>query len=247
MNRSAEVPLSDALLCEACGYNLTGVPRDGLCPECGQAIAESLPSLRRPPVWETAERPGYRQWLATSSAVILHTNRFFRQLAPRGDMERAARFARWHELLVCALFGLCLTLQLRWMLILPSRYSLTNSAASVVAAVAMVPLIFACVVVLRLATRLAVRLTQWEARYRGLRLPLPVVQRAMHYHAAHYVPVAIVATLTVAGYHLAVALDVLSELQGPRFLYVLSAEVLLGAAYLFETYWIAMRKLMWAN
>ena len=247
MNRSAEVPLSDALLCEACGYNLTGVPREGRCPECGVAIAESLPSLRRPPAWERAERPDYRQLLATSRAVIFHPSRFFRQLTPHGDLARSGAFARRHELFVCILFGLCLALQLRWMLILPSRYSLTNTAASIVAAVALVPLILASIVVLRLTTRLAVRATQWEASYRGLRLPQPVVQRAMHYHAAHYIPVAVVATLTVAGYHLLVAVDVLSEMQGPRFLYVLSAEVLLGAFYLFETYWIAMRKLMWAN
>ncbi|MFI5377819.1 MAG: hypothetical protein ACHRHE_00815 [Tepidisphaerales bacterium] len=246
MNRSAEIPLPDALLCEACGYNLTGVPREGQCPECGVAIARSLPSLRRAPAWETGERPGFWPWLAVSSGVVFHPGRFFRELTPRGDMGRSARFAAGHELLVCALFGLCLALQLRWMLILPGRFSMANAAASV-AAVALVPLIFASLVVLRLATRLAVRLTRWEAGYRGLRLPLPVVQRAMHYHAAHYIPVAIMVTVTVVGYHGLVALDVLSELHGPGFLYVLSAEVLAGAAYLFETYWIAMRKLMWAN
>src|SRR5688500_19760425 len=35
---------------------------------------------------------------------------------------------------------------------------------------------------LTLTTRLAARLSAWESAYRGLRLPLPVVTRALHYH-----------------------------------------------------------------
>lgn len=36
----------DTLLCEACGYVIDGMPRDGQCPECGKAVAESLPERR---------------------------------------------------------------------------------------------------------------------------------------------------------------------------------------------------------
>ena len=32
-----------------------------------------------------------------------------------------------------------------------------------------------------------------------------------------------------------------------RYLYILSAEVILGALYLFKTYWIGMRNMMFAN
>ena len=74
----------------------------------------------------------------------------------------------------------------------------------------------------------------------------PVVLRGLHYHAAHYLPVALVALVTVAGYQV---LD-LSRL-GPnapvRYLYVLCGEVVAGAGYLFHTYWIAMRNMMYAN
>ena len=31
------------------------------------------------------------------------------------------------------------------------------------------------------------------------------------------------------------------------YLYVLSAEVIIGAIYLFQTYWIGMRNMMYAN
>lgn len=34
------------LLCENCGYVLSGLDRDGACPECGRPIAQSLPSAR---------------------------------------------------------------------------------------------------------------------------------------------------------------------------------------------------------
>jgi len=42
-----------------------------------------------------------------------------------------------------------------------------------------------------------------------------------------------------------------SELLGPQtalaYLYILSAEVILAAGYLFKTYWIAMKNMMFAN
>jgi hypothetical protein len=59
--------------------------------------------------------------------------------------------------------------------------------------------------------------------------------------------VAVVVFLTVAGYHLALAAGWLDELSGVRYLYVLSIEVLAGSAYLFKTYWIGMRNMLYAN
>lgn len=34
------------LLCEDCGYVIEGLPREGNCPECGKAVAQSLPERR---------------------------------------------------------------------------------------------------------------------------------------------------------------------------------------------------------
>ena len=52
---------------------------------------------------------------------------------------------------------------------------------------------------------------------------------------------------TVAGYYLAVRRRWLSEETSVRYLIVLCTEVLIGAAYLFKTYWTGMKNTMYAN
>lgn len=94
---------------------------------------------------------------------------------------------------------------------------------------------------------LAARLTAWEARYRELRLPLPVVLRSLDYHAAHYVPVALLGLSTVVGYRLLHDYRILDFRSDVPYLYVLCGEVIIGATYLFVTYWTAMRSIMYAN
>ena len=95
---------------------------------------------------------------------------------------------------------------------------------------------------------LAARLTHWEASYRGLRLTLPVVRRGLYFHAIHYVPVAAVAALTVVSYGYLVRRGILDPTQTiTHYLYTLSVEVVLAAAYLFWTSGIAMRNMMYAN
>lgn len=51
------------LLCERCGYSLEGLPCGGACPECGRAIAESLPQRRLGSPWQ--QHPGVAGWLKT--------------------------------------------------------------------------------------------------------------------------------------------------------------------------------------
>jgi len=57
------------------------------------------------------------------------------------------------------------------------------------------------------------------------------------------------ALATVVGYRLLYRFHVLqltlATTQG--YLYVLSGEVIIGAVYLFQTYWIGMRNMMYAN
>lgn len=56
------------LLCEQCGYVLEGLDEGGACPECGQKIAESLPSNRTgTPFQVSPDWPGFLKQCAMLS------------------------------------------------------------------------------------------------------------------------------------------------------------------------------------
>jgi hypothetical protein len=73
------------LLCEACGYILTGLPAEGKCPECGRAIAESLPARRIGSPWQ--QRPGLAAWWRTSLTLLSSPRERFETL--RVDRRRS--------------------------------------------------------------------------------------------------------------------------------------------------------------
>ncbi|MGH7176239.1 MAG: hypothetical protein ACREJC_02560 [Tepidisphaeraceae bacterium] len=244
MGRVAPVVPSDAdTLCESCGYTLNGLPEIGNCPECGRPIAESSPTLRDAPPWEQTGRG----FFATTREVLFHPARFYRGLATReGDRLAAARFASWHFLLASLLFSATACAHVDWMLGLRSRRALFAGDWLVFGVVVLVTSLMMYFVV-KGVTRLAASLTAWEAAYRGFRLSRAVVLRGMNYHAAHYVPVVSFAFVTVWGYQVLVWLGVLRHSSETWYLGLLCAEVIVGATFLFYTYWIAMRNMMYAN
>src|SRR2546426_684937 len=69
------------------------------------------------------------------------------------------------------------------------------------------------------------RLTAWEGRYRGLRMPPVAIRRAMYYHAAHYLPVGLVACATTVGYTLLLDRGTFGPTSGTTYLWTLCAEV----------------------
>lgn len=239
------VPDEGILICEGCGYILTGLPGDSRCPECGKPICESSPQLRALPEWERTDsgRSSFGRFWGTTVAVILRPGEFYRTLATRVDTRQSNRFALIHLVLVSLMLGVTGALQYVWL------KDVQNNPAAYAFAFGVMTLVWSVTAYAGLEglTHCAAHLTAWEASYRGLRLPFNVVLRGLRYHTPHYLPVAVVAFLTVAGYQVLVAVGVLTELAAPGYLYVLCGEVVVAAAYLFNTYWRVMRNMMFAN
>jgi hypothetical protein len=239
------IPDETSVLCEGCGYTLDGLPTTGRCPECGLPIAQSTgEDGRRLPAWEDPSVPdgAVGRFLHTTLAAIASSRRFYRTLATRRQDQAALRFARIHWLISAILFASALTIHAGWY-----KRELVG-LEFIPDALILFPLsLFVIFALLELVTRLAARLTAVEARYWGYRLPLPVVLRALYYHAAHYLPVAVVSFATVAVNAWLVRRHWIGPQWAMRYLYVLCGEVLVGAWYLFRTYWNGMKSMMFAN
>lgn len=89
---------NDTLLCEFCGYDLTGADADGVCGECGRRVAESLPEARSGTVWQNGGGP-----------VCLVRTGISVATTPRGIWSRVridARSSAWLLVSNCVLAGL---------------------------------------------------------------------------------------------------------------------------------------------
>lgn len=233
------VPDETSVLCEGCGYTLDGLPPSGDCPECGLPIAASTGADGRAlPAWEDPAAGGtFRRFWKTTAEVVFHTGRFYRTLATRRDNHAAFTFARAHWALSAILLAAALSIHVD----LFQSFVLRNSWLLFTL---LAPATFCFIWG---TTTLAARLSAWEAAYRGLRLPTPVVLRALYYHAAHFLPVALLAFATVGINRLIVRFHPDFALQSVRYLLFLCVEVVAAAGYLFKTYWTGMRNTMYAN
>jgi len=240
------VPAESDILCEFCGYTLNGLPESGNCPECGQAIVRSISEdERRLTDWDLRAGNRLSAFLKISLLVLFRPSRFFRSLTTRTSVESARRFAIVHWCIASIFFGVAAFVHVVWYRHLTGRGGFNVPLG--IAILASLSLITATFLVLSYVTRVAAKLTNWEATYRGLRMPEAAVLRGMYYHAAHYTPVALIAFCTVYGYSCLLINRMVSIMSASAYLYVLCGEVIIGAAYLFNTYWIAMRNMMYAN
>jgi hypothetical protein len=239
------VPAESDLLCEKCGYTLNGLSQQSNCPECGSPIEASVGARRQLPAWEQPSAANrIASFARTTLSVLFHPTSFYRTLATRASLNAVRRFAHIHWVLAAILFSAAASMHVMVFSAVGAQTLWYRFLSRPWGAVIMMLMIY---LALYATTRLAAYLTAWEAAYRGIRLPMPVVLRGMYYHAAHYVPVALVAFGTVGGYRLLVVAHVTDLQTVTTYLYVLCGEVIVGAAYLFHTYWIGMRNMMYAN
>lgn len=207
-------------------------------------IALSIdPARRYPPAWEDAAKAGnvLGRFLRTTFGVIFATGRFYRTLATRRDNHAALRFAQVHWVLSALLMAAALSIHVRWYQdYVYGPYPLSPRVIFGVGILVIYGIIWG-------TTALAARLTAWEAAYRGIRLPLPVVLRGMYYHSAHYLPVAIVALAVIGGNWILFRHGRITTSTASTYLIVLCGQVLVSAFYLFKMYWTGMKGMMYAN
>jgi hypothetical protein len=243
MSRASTVPSELDLLCESCGYVLKSLPPEGRCPECGELIAHSLPTLRMPSPWEQGAGPTLKGFIRTTLGAIFVPSRFFRSLSISPPNDRSRSFAMIHELIASLLFGLAGNVHLAWLARLVTVPRTIRLPWFIVAAI----LTVAAFATLTVVTSIAARLTHWEATYRGLRMPLGVVRRGLRFHTAHFLPVAIICCIIIFGYALLMRYRLINSSHDLHYLYILSAAAIISCIYLFITYWIGMKNLMYAN
>jgi hypothetical protein len=216
---AAVVPAASDILCEACGYILSGLPETGNCPECGRPIAQSRGGHRRLSAFEAAPTVG--SLVRTAASVMFRPGRFFRSLTTRpGDARAAAWFARCHRAVAAALFSVALCglgmidsrfagwLRAAWSSSPPTPddfridlylFRFYWSDEPVIFGMMLAPAAVIIYGLIALTDRLAARLAAWIAAGRGIRLRPDVARRTLRFHAVHLVPVALLVAATVGG------------------------------------------------
>lgn len=75
-------PVERPPTCEFCGYNLTAIPMEGRCPECGEAVEASLgPNVRSGTVFQEHRGVGrWKAWFACSVEAFSRPSKVGREL-----------------------------------------------------------------------------------------------------------------------------------------------------------------------
>lgn len=240
-------PTESDWLCESCGYILNGLPTQGAnCPECGTPTNESIEPGHRVPAPVELEWSGRSFW-RTTFQILVQKRRFFRTTQTRGDHPSVDRFGRVHRLISGILLGLAGGIHGMWMAETRLWVSRWDATAWTVLTIVTIVLAVLSVLTLTLVTRLAGWLTSKEGAFWGMRLPPKVVRRALAFHAANYLPVAVLAFSLTFGYRTALMMGWTDASSGVKYLIALCVLVVASAFWLFESYVIAMRRIRLAN
>ena len=229
-------------LCESCGYPLMGVASDGVCPECGAAVADSHPCWRTGPAWEARRSP--RTALRTALAIALHPRRTFRRMRVDGVNGPARAFLALVAGAVAV--GWCALELILLVQVNPPRA--LGAVALLVIACSVLVAVSGFIALLTYIEALGV--TYFSGR-RGWRVPWRLAERVVCYASVGWVPAALVLAkarvLEVSG-----ALDRwLYRLMGvpvPDYALAVMALVFAGAILGFEVLvWVGVRQVRYGN
>jgi len=100
--RPSRAPPRDPM-CEWCGYNLTTIPMDSRCPECGRPVIESLGDAVRPgTIWDRRKELNVNHpWLKTIAGVVSNAQAFGRTI----QLTTGRTAHRWFVLRSLAFIG----------------------------------------------------------------------------------------------------------------------------------------------
>jgi hypothetical protein len=173
---------------------------------------------------------------------LFRTKRFFRSLSVDAPPDVSSGFGHFHRAIAAFVLGLAI-----WLHVLRLGFFVDDAGST--SHWQLFALAFTCTFVfVELLTAIVSRLTTWEAGYRGYRLPRPIVDRALDYHAVHLLPPALLGLAIAAAYTIFERYDPnLAASHIVSYLYTLCIGVIISAFYLFVTYWAGMRKLLYAN
>jgi hypothetical protein len=239
------------VLCETCGYALQGLPIDGNCPECGASVRSStVDSVRDLTAFE--KTPTWQALLQTSIRIWLRPSLFFRQLRTRVDSEaehRERHFGTRHREIsaIAAAFAtaghLVFSVTSAGMIATPKSMIGSPLFWLIAWGILIIPAMLAAHALQWLVAKLAI----WEASWRGMRLNRRVVDRGLNYHVAHVTPACLLMAMIVVGAHVTFWL----QIGGPEaffgYLITLCVAIIVAAALLFYTFWLAMSNMIRAN
>lgn len=103
------VPTARSPGCEACGYNLTTIPLDSRCPECGEPVVSSLgPESRCGPIWERRRNVGtLLAWRKVSMQTMTNAAALGRQLRAGAEQRDYGVFVAMHLPILFIIGALC--------------------------------------------------------------------------------------------------------------------------------------------
>jgi len=197
-------------LCEACGYNLTSMPLDSRCPECGEYVIDSLgPGARTGTLWEKQYQSNWRLAWSQSFLLPIRSSQPFGRKIQITPSTTAHRYYFAMQLPMIFFIG---TISLFLSFICTADLDVVNDEKYIMLSAAVI-FGFACVIGTVVVTLFAGWLIGWAQSLRHKRNLMPASMQASCYLTGYLVLWAIFGALNAGFIFLMHELRVIHELN----------------------------------